>query len=237
MSRLGLVSVVLIGWLSVVVLSTAQAAEPAEINKAFSERLLTIAKEYGTYGRVDDEGRWAPQLCRMPDPSRVRASTSEDATTHGKKLYFLFAKDRWEYLGRSSKDIVPSDDEKKKTSLPIGQVVVKESWVPEKVERTNDATPEVAIQSKFGKSKEGYGGSILPIVKVGDEKFRAKDKFGLFIMYKLAEDTADTDHGWVYGTVTADGKTVTAAGKVKSCIECHEKAPRDRLFGVKYDGA
>ena len=44
--------------------------------------------------------------------------------------------------------------------------------------------------------------------------------------------TPDTDEGWVYGTVSADGKTVTSAGRVQSCMNCHQDAPHDRLFGV-----
>jgi hypothetical protein len=79
-------------------------------------------------------------------------------------------------------------------------------------------------------------GTYLPFAKQGDELFHAKAKAGLFMMFKLAEETPDTDLGWVYGTVSADGKTATAAGKVQSCIECHEKAPRDRLVGMKYNG-
>jgi hypothetical protein len=43
--------------------------------------------------------------------------------------------------------------------------------------------------------------------------------------------TPGTDNGWVYGTVTADGKQVTSAGRVKSCMACHQRAPNDRVFG------
>ena len=43
--------------------------------------------------------------------------------------------------------------------------------------------------------------------------------------------TPNTDGGWVYATITAAGQ-LTAAGKVKSCIGCHQEAPNDRLFGV-----
>lgn len=53
----------------------------------------------------------------------------------------------------------------------------------------------------------------------------------LFIMAKLDPKTAGTDQGWVYGTVTPDGKTVTAAGRVESCMKCHQAARHDRLFG------
>jgi hypothetical protein len=51
----------------------------------------------------------------------------------------------------------------------------------------------------------------------------------LFVMMKTGE--ADSDAGWIYATMTPDGKTVTAAGKIASCMECHE-SKQDRLFGV-----
>lgn len=54
-------------------------------------------------------------------------------------------------------------------------------------------------------------------------------------MMRLApgsEGYEDTDDGWIYGTVAADGRTVTSAGKVQSCMGCHLKAPHGRLFGV-----
>ena len=43
-------------------------------NKVFRLKLLEIAKVYEGYGRVDDETRWAPYLCRMPMPSIARLS-------------------------------------------------------------------------------------------------------------------------------------------------------------------
>jgi len=48
----------------------------------------------------------------------------------------------------------------------------------------------------------------------------------LFIMTKSGGD-------WTYATATPDGKTITASGKLASCIECHEsESTRDRMFGV-----
>ena len=35
----------------------------------------------------------------------------------------------------------------------------------------------------------------------------------------------------MYGTVTADGKKVTSAGRVASCMKCHE-TKATRLFGL-----
>lgn len=58
-------------------------------------------------------------------------------------------------------------------------------------------------------------------------------KNALFIMAKLDSKTKGTDDGWIYGTVTADGKTVTSSGRVETCMSCHTSAPHGRLFGVK----
>ena len=34
------------------------------------------------------------------------------------------------------------------------------------------------------------------------------------------------------GTLTPDGKTVTSAGKVKTCMGCHTENTTDRMFGL-----
>jgi hypothetical protein len=202
-------------------------AEPplnkTSINKGFAQRLLQIAHEYQTYGRLDNRARWAPTLCaspsQVPMPSAMRMSKSDDQGTHGKKLYYVFAKDRPDYLHGDPRSTRRQPDANHSgTSHAIGQVIVKEAWVPEKLTRATNAPA-----------------SLVPATKVGNELYHAKEKAGLFIIYKLAEDTPDTDRGWVYGTVSADGITVTSAGKMQSCMACHDKAPRDRLFGMKYD--
>ena len=51
-------------------------------------------------------------------------------------------------------------------------------------------------------------------------------------MFKTDPQTPGTDEGWVYGTVTPDGQQVTSAGRVESCMMCHQGAPHDRLFGL-----
>jgi hypothetical protein len=160
-----------------------QQEAPSELS--FEDRLLEIAQTYKSYRLVADKGRWAPVYCRAPDPYLSRG----DPATHGQKLYWLYVKD------------VPADGERgylpQSGPVPVGQVLVKEAWVPEQ-----------------------------------GEPPKAKEKAGLFIMFKLDPGTPDTDEGWVYGTVTADGKTVTSAGRVGSCMACHKKAPHDRLFGL-----
>jgi len=80
--------------------------------------LAPILRGYADYGRVDDDPRWAPDNCRAPAEPPLRKSASRDEATHGRKLYYLFAKNREAYLHARDHD------------QPDGQVVVKESWFP-----------------------------------------------------------------------------------------------------------
>jgi hypothetical protein len=153
---------------------------------AENPQLQAAAGEYAEYGKVDDLARWAPYLCKRPDPPQLRLSASRDLGTHGRKLYFLFAKDREAYRLASKQD------------QPTGQVLVKESWIP-----SSESTSEKPV---------------------------AGEKGPLFLMIKTGEP--DSDAGWIYATATPDGSTITARGKIASCMECHTAARRDRLFGV-----
>lgn len=161
--------------------------KPQTNNPQFHKTLLDIAAKYKSYGKVDDMAKWAPWLCAAPPPPKARLSESKDSDTHGRKLYFLFAVNRNEYVARKTPQ--------------VGQVIVKESWFP-KIGAL-EPSPETSHQSD------------------------------LFIMTKLAPATKDTDEGWIYGTVTPDGKIVTSSGRVESCMKCHIQAKNDRLFGLK----
>jgi hypothetical protein len=176
----------------------------------FERQLLEIAREYAAWGRVDDEVRWAPWLCRMPNPSVARFSAGEEGRAHGGKLYFVFAKDREAYVAAA------------KGPQAVGQAVVKESWTPREV----DASTE-----RRRVHDEGARGAYVPYAERDGTIWHASERAGLFILFK-ADTAADTDGGWVYGTVTADGKRVTASGRVASCMACHAKAEHDRLFGL-----
>jgi hypothetical protein len=85
---------------------------------------------------------------------------------------------------------------------PVGQAIVKESWLPAEID------PHTGTE------------------------VRPSRKADMFIMYKVDPATPGTDRGWVYGTVTPDGKKVTSAGRVESCMRCHKDAPHDGLFGL-----
>jgi hypothetical protein len=193
----------------------------------FRKRLLEIARSYETYGRVDDEYRWAPYLCRMPSPGLARFSATADKKTHGQKLYSLFAFDRAKYLA------FPKDGQ------AVGQVLVKQSWIPKEVDDKGKELKPVVHHAKSAKRKDkvGFHGvdgkdAFLPYARKAGKLYKAERQGPLFIMYKVDPKTRNTDIGWVYGTVSADGKTVTSAGRVASCMKCHLKAEHDRLFGL-----
>ena len=226
-----------IGALSVVLLASfsglhsRSAPAPAPTPKPFHDRLKKAAGEYLSYGRVDDEMRWAPWLCRAPRAAVAHVSASKDSATHGRKLYSLFAKDRRAYVGLAGLKTVP-----------VGQVLVKQSWTPEEVKGARPAQPNVFHKEVIVTPPVGGAGDRKAPHERDHFYPYATDKQGkvhkaarqseLFIMLKLDPATKDTDQGWVYGTVTPDGKTVTSAGRVESCMKCHQQAKHDRLFGL-----
>jgi len=176
----------------------------------FTAEVLRIAADYQSWGRVDDELRWAPFLCRQPLPGIARPSKSDDSATHGQKLYSVFAKNHAAYPAGSQ----------------AGQVVVKESWIPEAVP-TRDGGFVPTSTSPFD-----AGDHFYPYARGADGGvFRAAAPAGLFIMFKTEVGAPDTDEGWVYATVSTAGQ-VTSQGRVASCMGCHEMAEHERLFGV-----
>jgi hypothetical protein len=179
---------------------------------ALVEYARAIAAEYVSWGRVDDELRWAPFLCRIPLPGIAYQSESSDATTHGQKLYSVFAKIRTAY---------PQGPH-------TGQVIVKQSWrsEPGGAGGADGYDPE-RYRSDAGTTSDHF----FPYAKKDGVIYRATEPAGLYLMWKVEPATADSDEGWVYATITADGE-VTAAGRVASCMGCHEMADNERLFGV-----
>lgn len=210
-------------------LSTAPASTPRD-GGPFDDRLLAAAAEYKGYQRVSDRVRFAPTMCRVPvpppDPRLFSAST--DPTTHGGKLYFLYASDSAAY-DRISWNGQPHS--------PVGQTLVKETWTVEEV--TGDRIERDSTPGGDGLPRPApltglIDGSHKPpdAYAIHDGRtFRTGEQRELFIMHKLDPATPGTDQGWVYSVVSADGSRVRAAGMIESCIGCHAKTDRDRLFG------
>lgn len=212
-----------------------------EENASFKKDLLKVAKEYKKYGRVDDQARWAPTDCQFPAPSVGRLSQSKDSKTHGRKIYFLFAKQRYAYIDLTRKKTASAKRKivkelreltDSKTVSP-GQVIVKEAWKPKEIDKTKVPTFQKGFKEDLlEESKSKFGGRYFPYAHQDGKYFAAEKKAGLFIMIKYDPKTPGTDRGWIYGLVDAEGKKVKAVGKLESCMKCHRMAKHDRLFGL-----
>ena len=155
------------------------AREPS-VSRGPHDAVHRVAGTYTQYHRMNDLLQFSKTTrCMAPPPPEPRMSASRDESTHGRKLYYMFALDSRSYSSAKYRD------------QPVGQTIVKESWLP---------------------AKEG------------------RSRGPLFIMMKTGEP--DSDDGWIYATATPDGKTITAAGKLESCMECHRSKTRDRMFGM-----
>ncbi|MEX2218125.1 MAG: hypothetical protein WD749_05140 [Phycisphaerales bacterium] len=193
----------------------------------FTERALDAAATYKTWMRVSDMANWAPTMCDLPVPAGVQMSQSKDRDTHGRKLYFLFAKDATAYTSLGP----PSDDATKAPAGPIrnvGQVIVKESWT--QIEVDPATIPPVPKRAEERRAR-----SVPPEYIFGPDgkAYRTDTLAGLFVMLKLDPKTPDTDDGWVYATLSPENR-VTSVGKITSCMECHVKATHDRQFGLPF---
>lgn len=202
-------------------------ADPPAREAPFQRQILQIAAEYTSWGRFDDEMRWAPWLCRSPEPGRAYVSASKDESSHGQKPYSLFIRRRDEYSRFA-----------KAETASAGQVIVKQSWLPEEItdpkkqpEGRIDYTRVISKSGAAGRPFDHEADHFYPYVRKGDKVFKASKQADLFIMMKFDPKTPGTDLGWVYATTTPDGKQVTSAGKVESCMKCHVRAGKDRLFG------
>lgn len=176
----------------------------------FKPEVLAAAADYLKYPMATRDAGVAPAACAAsPPPPGAKFSNSDDDDSHGKKLYYLFAKDDADYNTG-------------KGAAPVGQVIVKESWLAE-------ATDEP--QTRWKEHSSGH--EVIATAWQGEQAYVAKEKGPLFLMLKLAADTPGTDNGWVYATTSPDGTVVNEAGKLQNCMGCHEDAPRDRLFGLQ----
>ncbi len=185
----------------------------------FEQQILLIAANYKrSFARVSDRAHWSPQLCRAPRPTGVQQSASNDAGTHGRKLYHLYAANSAAYdeMSYGSADTAWRGN-------PVGQAVVKEAFRPE----------EVLAAQRPESLKTPQGEPTLPdgYLEENGTLYRAGDPAGLFIMLKLDPATPHTDNGWIYAVTTPDAAAVLEVGAIQSCMECHAMTTRDRLYG------
>lgn len=203
---------------------TVVAAPPTK----WDAQLLEAAKQYRSWTRVSDQARWSPLGCLAPIPGGVQVSEAPEKSPHGRKLYFIFAKNDADYL-RIQYPIGMAGDINDKfpenVQQPVGQVIVKEAFepVPASKEEADEASkgrnPRELIPPDFAMSENG-------LVRTGGLS-------ELFIMLRAEKSEPGTDQGWVYATVDASN-VITSVGTIESCMDCHAKAPHDRLFGVQW---
>ncbi|MEX2185358.1 MAG: cytochrome P460 family protein [Pirellulales bacterium] len=188
--------------------SQGEAASPrveGASGAEFHAQLLDIAATYEKLGRFDERLRFGPSLCRGPLQSKPEPSRVRLSKSGDDETHGK----KLYYL--YVKDQIRYGSLRK--TQEVGQVIVKEAWKPEA------AKDERGVTVAYDRDDEQH--------------YRAGEKIGLFIMTKLAPDTPNTDEGWVYGTVSADGKKITSAGRVENCMACHKSdKTKDRMFGV-----
>lgn len=193
-----------------------------EISDAAISQVRAAIREYQTWQRVSDLAHWAPTLCSIPSLIGAQLSDSKDERTHGKKLYFLFARDASAYWAVGTPESAQQP--------PNGQSIVKESWTHTRVPgppKRIDLNARVADQNAFRE--------FPPEFALLDGQWHRTDKpAGLFIMTYLGEDNPNTDAGWIYATTNPSGDQINSIGLIESCMGCHTKAPHGRLFGLPY---
>lgn len=195
----------------------ASTAAGAPFDARWVDEVQAVVAAFEAWGRVDDEMRWAPWLCRMPMAARARVSESDDGDTHGQKLYTLYAMDPEAYGAPASGTGAPS------RLAGLSQVIVKESFAP---------VPLEPAESGGARSGLGVGEHRLQPAEKDGHHFVAGERKGLYVMMKVEGAAQGTDAGWVYATVAPDMATVTAVGVIESCAGCHAEAGDDRLFGL-----
>ena len=189
--------------------NSPQSAKPDINDERFHLKLREIASEYLGFAMVNTKPLAAPADCapatapedEMPQPKLSEA----DDGGHANKLYFLFAKDIANYF----------DEQADATE---GQVLVKESWT------SKESNPGARNMRNHASANR-----INPRVDVDGKVLEIGKRNLLFIMTKMKPDTDGTDDGWVYGVVDTETETVHVAGKVASCIACHQ-TQKDKMF-------
>jgi hypothetical protein len=192
-------------------LTLAPAGSEGTGEPAILDAAARYAKEYT---RVSDRSRWAPEMC-VPPADRAFISGSEDAATHGGKLYLLFTNEPDWYLSLAPPPEVPAqqpDASATKEPPPVGATVVKESWT--------------AIELDADEKHDG------PVAEKEGKTYRRGQRRELFVMRYSGADAPNTDAGWTYAVVSPDGSRVVESGAIASCVECHARAPHGRMFGL-----
>lgn len=210
--------------------AASAAVAPADaVDPSFVPLMEAAYARHAGWGRVDDELRWSPFLCRMPMPATPHMSRAEEGG-HARKLYSLFARRRDRYVGVGPPGPGARLEIDAGAAAPepfVGQVVVKASYVPERVAPDAGVSADAfTVQMGF----DGDGDHFHPVTVHDGVTYRAGAVAGYYVVAEVPKGTPGSDDGFVYGTLTANGQ-VTSAGRVASCMGCHVEAKNGRLFG------
>ena len=189
--------------------SIAESDSQVQTDADLRRRLLEIAANYKGYEKADGRMRVAVVYCAAPTgipKAQYQFSRSDDANSHGKKLYLMYA---------AKIDPITGSYTSGKLQRETDQVIVKESWLAERAKEDD----------RFSETVAGANG----------ERYKPGAKGPLFAMFQVDQKNPLSDDGWVYGTLTPDGKTITGIGRITNCMACHQKAPHGRLFGLPRD--
>ena len=190
------------------VATVALASEPAVPSEVQAE-LRGIAGKYLKAQLVNPRPYMAPTQCSIP-PTAVLYSDADSDKEHGRKLFYLFAGNA---MTLRAKETVKAQ--------PAGQYLVKETWEAVDADDAEKRTTGRHASGHFLSNTAVHKGKTVAIGKPMD----------LYIMLKQDEVTEDNDEGWIYAVVSRDAKTIHKAGRIQSCIDCHEDADHDRILG------
>lgn len=130
------------------------------------------------------------------------------------------------------------------SAAPAGPHAMKVYWLyardPGAYLEARPATTQVVVKESWSHrpvtAAEAQGGLADLAARTSDGQLVTADQpTGLYVMMAVADDDPRGDRGWAYGTVAPDG-TVTSAGRVATCMGCHEEAGAGRLFGLRRPG-
>lgn len=209
---------------------SSAAPGPAPESRIPPGDLEAIARTYGSWSRADSSVRVAPERCQS-DGGDTRWSAGEDGVAHGRKLFYVYPKDLEAYSEAGA------------ALQPAGQVIVKETFsareVPEEEARRSGGL--VPLTKSAGEGESGAGGvprdvhwivNPARLARRSGKLYAPDTPTGLYIMVKGNPADAGTDGGWLYAVTSMDGRVVHANGRLESCVACHVRAPRDRMFGL-----
>jgi hypothetical protein len=204
------------------------AAQPAATDSVtndarFHADIRHAIAAHERWGRVDDRARFAPFDCRAPLPPSPHWSESDDAATHGGKLYTVFAMVPEAY-GFPAHVFDPGNAGPTEATCPgceahhaLAEAGVRQVLFKDAFEAVREAPAEDEAHGLWPTTRDGV-------------TYHAGRSLGFFLLLQYDASTPGTDAGFVYATATPQGE-ITSAGLVGPCMSCHQEQAT-RVFGI-----